>query len=72
MKFRIKALLLLSVFSVLSNTLLAQGGNPGGPGACFPPPCVPITDHIGWLIALMVGFGLFKTIQYSRKTTLSS
>jgi hypothetical protein len=47
-------------------------GNPGGPGQCFPPPCVPITDHIGWLIAAMVGFGAFKTWQYMRKPALKA
>ena len=71
MKLYLRTLSLISVLLVLNEGLFAQG-NPGGPGACFPPPCIPITDHIGWLIAALVGFGILKTIQYSRKTSISS
>ena len=71
MKFYLKILSLLSVLLLLSEGIFAQG-NPGGPGNCFPPPCVPITDHIGWLIAALVGFGILKAYQYSRKTIAHS
>ena len=71
MKLYLRTLSILSLLLVLSEELFAQG-NPGGPGSCWPPPCIPITDHIGWLIAALVGFGILKTIQYSRKSSISS
>jgi hypothetical protein len=71
MKFYLRSLSLLSILLVLSEGVFAQG-NSEGPGICFPPPCVPITDHIGWLIAALVGFGILKALQYSRKSTVSS
>jgi hypothetical protein len=72
MKLYLRTLSVLSVLLLISEGIFAQG-NPGGPGVCFPPPCVPITDHIAWLITALVGFGILKTIQYSRRTsTISS
>lgn len=71
MKLYLRTLSVLSLLLLFSEGIFAQG-NPGGPGTCFPPPCVPITDHIGWLIAALVGFGILKTIQYSRRTSISS
>lgn len=71
MKLFLKTLFFFSVLLLQSNGLFAQG-NPGGPGTCFPPPCVPITDHIGWLIAALIGFGILKAYQYSRKSVVNS
>jgi len=68
MKFYNRTFLFLTFLFLTTEGLFAQGD----PGVCFPPPCVPITDHIGWLIAALVGFGILKTIQYSRKTTVGS
>ena len=67
MKLIYRALPIITLFSVLSSDLFSQG-NPGGPGTCFPPPCVPISDHIGWLIAALIIFGIVKSIQFSRKS----
>jgi len=71
MKFFQKTLFFFSVLLLLSNGVLAQGG-PIDPPTCWPPPCVPITDHIGWLIAALVGFGILKAYQYSKKSVVSS
>lgn len=71
MKFTFRIFFLLSI-GLLNSDLIWAEGNPDGPPICFPPPCVPITDHIGWLIAALVGFGLLKTWQYSRKETIRS
>lgn len=68
MKIYLKALPLLTLVSIFSSDLFAQG-NPGGPGGCFPPPCVPVSDHIGWLIGAMIVFGVVKSIQYSRRSS---
>ncbi len=67
MKLLFRVLPLLTLLSVFSTDLFAQG-NPGGPGGCFPPPCVPVSDHIGWLIAAMIIFGVVKSIQYYRNS----
>ena len=67
MKLIYRALPIVALLSVLSTDIFAQG-NPGGPGGCFPPPCVPVSDHIGWLIGAMIIFGVVKSIQYSRKS----
>ena len=71
MKLFQKTLLFFSVLLLLSNEVLAQGG-PIDPPACWPPPCIPITDHIGWLIAALIGFGILKAYQYSRKSVVRS
>jgi hypothetical protein len=68
MKLIYRALPLLALLSVLSTDIFAQG-NPGGPGGCFPPPCVPVSDHIGWLIGAMIIFGVVKSIQFSRRSS---
>lgn len=67
MKLIYRALPIVALLGVLSTDIFAQG-NPGGPGGCFPPPCVPVSDHIGWLIGAMIIFGVVKSIQYSRKS----
>jgi hypothetical protein len=71
MKLYLRTLSILSLLLLISEGIFAQG-NPGGPGTCFPPPCVPITDHIAWLIVALIGFGILKTIQYSRRTSIGS
>jgi len=67
MKLLFKVLPLLTLLSVFSSDLFADDALPGIED-CWPPPCVPVTDHIGWLIAAMVIFGIYKSIQYSRKS----
>ena len=62
----IKLLLLIGIVDVF-----AQGpGNPGGPPICFPPPCVPVTDHIEWLFAALVIFGIYKGYKYTKDASV--
>ena len=67
MKLFFKGLPLFALLSVFSSDLFAQG-NPTDPLTCFPPPCVPVSDHIGWLIGAMIIFGVVKSIQYYRNS----
>ena len=39
-----------------------------GPSDCWPPPCVPITDHLHWLVLALIVFGIFKSYQFSRNS----
>ena len=66
MNFLGRVLFVLSIFFAAGSTTLFAQTNPPGPGVCFPPPCVPVTDHIGWLVAALVIFGVYKGIKYSR------
>ena len=70
MRLLLRALPILTLLSIFSIDVFAQG-NPGGPGVCFPPPCVPVSDHIGWLIGAALLFGIFKAVQYSRNSIKS-
>ena len=71
MKLSVKVLAIVLLLISISDMAMAQpGGGGGGGGGPCPPwlPCIPITDHIEWLIFIMLGFfGVFKAIKYSRK-----
>ena len=71
MKLLLRFSFIISVLTLFNSSILGQGV-PVDPLPCYPPPCVPITDHIGWLIAALVGFGILKTIQYSRNASVQS
>lgn len=86
MKLIYRVLSIITLLSVFSANLFAQGppsgtpggGNGGGGGGnpCppgLPCPEIPITDHIDILFFIMIAFfGLLKAYQYSRKTSVQS
>ena len=63
---------ILALVAVLLSSVNAYSQLPPDPDIpCNPeidPLCIPVSDHIGFLVAAMLMFGIFKTIQYSRKS----
>lgn len=71
MKLIYRALPIFTFLSVISINVFSQVIPPPPDLDCNPkidPTCVPITDHIGWLIIVLIIFGITKSVQYSRNS----
>ncbi len=65
-----KSVILFCIFSFTGIMAHSQAGPPiagTGPGACFPPPCIPIDGGLSLLIAAGIGIAGKKAYDFSKQ-----